>query len=133
MRRPTWRFLNAAFTAAFDGLPNDLIVVPICPADMGAGFEDAQFSALTAGRVTDSGMSPDMVVLDVLVGTLEGDGEGYVDLLFSRLGPDAQGGSVTLDAKPVQYINVPGGPVGYAYGAGRMRFDISRRRHLSDR
>lgn len=111
---------TTAFSAAFEGLPNDLNVVPICPADMGAGFDDvdAQSSTPTAGRVTDTGMSPDMVILDVLVATLE-DGEGYVDGLFSRLGPDARGGDVTLDGKPVQYINVPGGPTGYAYGAGQ--------------
>jgi hypothetical protein len=60
------------------------------------------------------------VVLDVLVATLEKEGgEGYVDGLFSRLGADARGGTVTLDGKVVQYINVPGGPAGYAYGAGQ--------------
>jgi hypothetical protein len=112
-----------AFSAAFEGLPNDLSVIPICPADVGPGFADpkptAQFSSLAAGQVTDTSLSPDVVVLDVLVGNLEkGGGEAYVDGLFSRLGPDARGGSVTLDGKTVQYINVPGGPAGYAYGAG---------------
>jgi hypothetical protein len=106
---------TAAFSAAFDGLPSYLSVVPICPSDVGPGFGgpkvDAQFSTLAAGQVTDTSISPDVVVLDVLVATLEkGGGEGYVD---------ARGGTVTLDGKVVQYINVPGGPAGYAYGAGQ--------------
>ena len=114
---------TAAFSAAFDGLPKDLSVVPICPAGIGPGFADpkpaAQFSTLTAGEVTDTSISPDLVALDVLVATLEdGGGEAFVDGLFSRLGADARGGTVTLDGKLVQYINVPGGPTGYAYGAG---------------
>lgn len=114
---------TAAFSAAFDALPNDLSVVPICPADVGPGFGDpkpaAQFSTLTAGQVTDTSLAPDLVVLNVLVGALEkGGGDAFVDGLFVRLGPDARGGSVTLDGKAVQYINIPGGPVGYAYGAG---------------
>lgn len=54
---------SAAFTAVFDGLPEDLSVVPVCPADIGPGFADpkptAQFSTLTAGQVTDTGISPD--------------------------------------------------------------------------
>ena len=99
-------------------------VVPICPSDVGPGFGgpkvDAQFSTLAAGQVTDTSISPDVVVLDVLVATLEKEGgEGYVDGLFSRLGADARGGIVTLDEKVVQYINVPGGPAGYAYGSGQ--------------
>lgn len=115
---------TAAFAAAFDGLPKKLSVAPICPTDIGPGFGDpkpaAQFSTLTAGQVTDTSISPDLVVLDVLVATLEtGGGEGYVDGLFSRLGADARGGTVSLDGKVVQYINVPGGPAGYAYGAGQ--------------
>lgn len=114
---------TAAFSTAFEGLPNALNVVPICPADVGPGFGDpkpaAQFSTLTAGQVTNSSISPDVVVLDVLVATLEkGGADGYVDGLFSRLGADARGGTVTLDGKVVQYINVPGGPTGYAYGSG---------------
>jgi hypothetical protein len=112
-----------AYSSAFDGLPDDLSVVPICPTDVGPGFADpkpsAQFSTLTAGQVTDVGLSPDITVLSVLVGTLEkGGAEAYVDGVFSRLGPDARGGSVILDGKTVQYINVPGGPAGYAYGVG---------------
>ena len=115
--------LTPAFSAAFGGLPNDLSVIPVCPADVGPGFNDpkpaAQFSTLTAGQVTDTSLSPDVVVLNVLVGTLEkGGGEAYVDGMLSRLGPDARGGIVTLDGKPVQYINLPGGPAGYAYGTG---------------
>jgi hypothetical protein len=114
---------TAAFSAAFDGLPKDLSVVPVCPADIGPGFADpkptVQFSTLTAGEITDTSISPDVVALDVLVATLdEGGGEAFVDGLFSRLGADARGGTVTLDGKLVQYINVPGGPTGYAYGAG---------------
>lgn len=114
---------TAAFSAAFDGLPNDLSVVPICPAEVGPGFSDpkptAQFSTLTAGQVTDTSMAPDLLVLDVLVATEEnGGGEAYVDDLFSRLGPEADGGTVTLDEKVVRYINLPSGPPGYAYGAG---------------
>ena len=114
---------TAAFSAAFEDLPDDLSVVPICPADIGPGFADpkptAQFSTLAAGEVTDTSIAPDLVALDVLVGTLEkGGGEAYVDGLFARLGPEADGGTVTLDGKVVRYINVPGGPAGYAYGAG---------------
>ena len=53
--------------------------MPICPADIGPGFADpkpaAQFSTLTAGQVTDTSIfSPDVVVLDVLVATLEKGG-----------------------------------------------------------
>jgi len=100
-----------------------LSVVPICPADVGPGFGDpkptAQFSTITAGQVTSTSNAPDLVLLNVLVATLEdGGGEAYVDGLFSRLGPEAQGGTVTLDQKVVRYINIPGGPAGYAYGAG---------------
>ncbi|WP_133056227.1 hypothetical protein [Mycolicibacterium tusciae] len=113
----------AAFSAAFEALPNDLSVVPICPAEVGPGFADpkplAQFSTLTAGQVTATSIAPDLVVLDVLVATEKnGGGEAYVDGLFSRLGPEADGGTVTLDGKVVRYINLPGGPAGYAYGAG---------------
>ncbi|WP_099039280.1 hypothetical protein [Mycobacterium neglectum] len=114
---------TAAFAAAFDGLPKDLSVVPICSADIGPGFADpkpaAQFSTLTAGEITDTSLAPDVVVLDVLVATLEeGGGEAFVDGLFTRLGTDARGGTVIVDGRVVQYINVPGGPAGYAYGAG---------------
>lgn len=114
---------TAAFSAAFDGLPDDLSVVPVCPADIGPGFADpkptAQFATLTAGQVTDTSIAPDLVVLDVVVATEENGGGGaYVDGLFARLGPDADGGTVTLDGKVVRYINLPGGPAGYAYGAG---------------
>jgi hypothetical protein len=112
-----------AFSAAFDGLPNALSVVPICPADVGPGLAgpevSAQFATLTAGDVTDTISSPDELVLGVLVGTLkDSSGEAFVDGVFSRLGPEARGGTVTLDGKLVQYLNVPGGPSGYAYGAG---------------
>src|SRR5262245_62084472 len=65
---------TAAFSAAFDDLPSGLSVVPICPSDVGPGFGDpkpaAQFSTLTAGEVTDTGLDPNLVVLNVLVGTL---------------------------------------------------------------
>lgn len=114
---------TSAFVAAFEGLPNDLSVAPICPADIGPGFSDpkpsAEFSTITAGQVTATSIAPDLVVLDVLVATEEkGGGEAYVDDLFARLGPEADGGTVTLDGKVVRYINPPGGPAGYAYGAG---------------
>ena len=114
---------TSTFLAAFEGLPNDLSVVPICPADIGPGFRDpkptAQFSTMTAGQVADTSFAPDLVALDVLVATEEkGGGEAYVDGLFARLGPEADGGTVTLDGKVVRYINLPGGPAGYAYGAG---------------
>jgi hypothetical protein len=114
---------TAAFSAAFEGLPNDLSVAPICPADAGPGFADpkptAQFATLAAGEVTDTLSSPERTILAVVVGTLEHDGgEAFVDGLFGALGPDARGGTVNLDGKVVQYINVPGGPQGYAYGAG---------------
>jgi hypothetical protein len=114
---------TSAFLAAFEGLPNDLSVIPICPADVGPGFSDpkpaAQFMTVTAGQVTATSVAPDLVVLDVLVATAEeGGGERYVDRLFARLGPEADGGTATLDGKVVRYINLPGGPAGYAYGAG---------------
>lgn len=114
---------TAAYSAAFDGLPDDLSVVPICPAYVVPGFADpkpaAQFSTITAGQVTNTSIAPDLVVLDVLVATEEkGGAEAFVDGLFARLGPEADGGTVTLDGKVVRYINLPGGPAGYAYGAG---------------
>ena len=114
---------DAAFSAAFEGLPKDLSVAPVCPADVGPGLADpkptAQFSTITAGEVTDTLSSPERTILAVVVATVENDdGQAFIDGLLGGSGPDARGGTVLLDGKVVQYINVPGGPQGYAYGAG---------------
>src|SRR5690349_9494344 len=75
---------DAAFSAAFEGLPKDLSVAPVCPADAGPGFADpkptAQFSTITAGEVTDTLSSPERTILAVVVATVENDdGQAFID------------------------------------------------------
>jgi len=119
---------TAAFSEAFDGLPYYFAPTPICATDVGPGLRamnlDQHFGTVTAAEVTQTNVwvSPTQhgqLLLGVLVGTLaSGGGADFVASYVQSLGPDAAHGTVALDGRTVDYLDVPGGPRGYAYGEG---------------
>jgi hypothetical protein len=118
----------ADLPAEFASLPRRYTVKPVCVPDVGPGLADpgmiAEFSNVAAGEVTETDISvgtgpPGIVVLRAFVGKLKsGDGAAFVDAFMSRLGPDAQLGTVNGVGHSVRYISIPGGAEGYAYGEG---------------
>jgi hypothetical protein len=109
---------QSAFT---DHLPHYFLVKEVCASDVGPalGGKDAVagLSDLAAAEVTDSGSSPDRLVLKALVGQAEsGDAGPFVDAFLSRVG-ETRNDTVTLDGRTVRYFNTPGGE-GYAFAEG---------------